>query len=92
MVMDAAKLSELTLNYWLTDPQRAAMAFMAASDNHDEEQCRIIVAECKKRGIDVVKAVREEIERHDRLWAVLKNPRSKVSGGKELRSPLSYGR
>ena len=65
-------LNKVTMNHLYQYPEAILAGLQGAAEHDDKETVREILLECEKRGIDVVKLIQDDIDRHERLWGKLR--------------------
>lgn len=80
-------INEITKKYLYARPESIIAGLQCAAEMEDAAMFKEIADEAKSRGIDVAKLLRDDIDRHERLWG--KSSHGKVfNGGKGMRHPL----
>jgi hypothetical protein len=70
--LNFSDINKITMDYFYQRPEAILAGLQGAAEHDDKEMVREILLECEKRGIDVVKLIQDDIDRHERLWGRLR--------------------
>lgn len=82
-------ITALTMKYYFVSPDAIIAALSCAAEMDDVKQFKWIVAECKKRNIDLKKIIKDEMARREKMWGLFDSKTAlPFSGGDRIRSPF----
>ena len=65
-------ITKITMDYIFRQPDAILAALQCAAEEDDKEMMHSVLTECKNRGIDVVKLLKDDLGRHERLWGKIR--------------------
>ena len=68
MAISLDEMNKITLDFYYRNSDSILAMLQVAAEWDDKEMFDDVIAECKKRNIDVGKLIRDDIARHEALW------------------------
>lgn len=72
LMLDFSDIAKITTDYLYRDPDHILAALACAAEHDDKEMLHYVLTECRNRGIDVVKLLKDDLDRHERIWGKIR--------------------